>query len=55
LAVERRSRPPLAAPPQRLLATTVDGQPLSSVVSSTFTAAAFFDGTDRENPLSCPG
>ena len=40
---------------QRLLASSVDGQPLSSVLSSKFTSAAFFDGTDCENLLTCAG
>jgi hypothetical protein len=39
----------------RLLATSVDGQPLSSVLSSTFYSGAFFDGTDCGNLLSCLG
>lgn len=40
---------------QRLLAKTVDGEPLSTVLSSTFTSGAFFDGTDCENLLACLG
>jgi hypothetical protein len=39
----------------RLLATTVDGQPLPVVLSSTFHSAAFLDGTDCENLLVCLG
>jgi hypothetical protein len=39
----------------RLLATTVNGQPLASVLSSQFRSAAFLDGTDCQSLLACPG
>jgi hypothetical protein len=40
---------------QRLLASAVNGQPLSAVLSSTFHSAAFLDGTDCPNLLACIG
>jgi hypothetical protein len=39
----------------RLLAATVDGQPLSAMLSSTFHSAASLDGIDCENLLVCQG
>ena len=39
----------------RLLATTINGEPVSSVMSSTFHSAAFLDGIDCENLVSCTG
>lgn len=40
---------------KRLLATTVNGQPLANVLSSQFHSAAFLDGTDCQSLLACPG
>jgi dienelactone hydrolase len=39
----------------RLLATTVDGEPLSTLLSSTYHSAADLDGTDCQDLLSCLG
>jgi dienelactone hydrolase len=40
---------------RRLLATTVNGQPVANVLSSQFRSAAFLDGIDCQNLLACPG